>query len=96
MRKHSSSFFGLPWKRTIIILTLLTVFPLYAVAVEPTIQASGYVSWLLRNDGVLFQLGGQSFTPVTLPPTAIPPIQPKVAILTNVDSLPILKDQHGN
>ncbi|BAP57804.1 receptor protein kinase-like protein [Thioploca ingrica] len=54
------------------------------------------MSLLLRNDGVLFQLGGQSFTPATLPPTAIPPIQPKSAILTNVDSLPTLKDQHGS
>jgi Divergent InlB B-repeat domain len=96
MQNYCRSFFSLPWKQTTFILALLTVFPLYTEAVEPTIQANGNVSLLLRNDGVLFQLGGQAFTPATLPPTAIPPIQPQAAILTNVDSLPPLKDQHGS
>jgi hypothetical protein len=96
MQNYCSSFFSLPWKQTTFILALLTVFPLYTEAVEPAIQVNGYMSLLLRNDGVLFQLGGQAFTPATLPPTAIPPIQPKAAILTDVDFLPILKDQHGS
>ncbi|NJO17272.1 MAG: hypothetical protein HC877_16470 [Thioploca sp.] len=97
MRNDYSSFFGCPWKRTSLILTLLTIFPLYTeAAVEPTIRAVGSASLLLRNDGVLFQLGGQAFTPVTLPSTVISPIQPQTAILTNVDSLPILKDQYGS
>ncbi len=96
MRNDYSSFFGCPWKWVSLILTLLTIFPLYTEAVEPTIRTTNNAALLLRNDGVLFQLGGQTFTPATLPPTAIPPIQPQTTILTNVDSLPILKDQYGS
>jgi len=67
-------------------LAFLLALPLPSLAAEATIQAKNGVSLLLRNDGVLLQLGGQSFTPAPLP--AILPIQAKAVILTGVDSLP--------
>jgi hypothetical protein len=96
MQNYCRFFWSSLWRRTFLVLAFLIILPLRTVAVEPTIRTIGNASLLLRNDGVLFQLGGQAFTPATLPPTAILPIQPQTAILTNVDSLPILKDQHGS
>jgi len=68
------------------------------LAAEPTIRASGGVSLGLRNDGVLFQWGGQAFTPVPLEGTLATPLHPEAVILSQVASLPRreLQDEFGN
>jgi len=68
-------------------LAVISPTPL-AAEVEPMIQAGIGFSLGLRNDGVLFQFGGDAFTPVPLEGTAVTPLHPDRVILTNVTSLP--------
>ena len=76
-------------KISIIILILLlelTSIKL-AVATEPTIYISDDFSLALRDDGILFQFGGQPFTPAELDENVIVTLQPDKVILTDIDYL---------
>lgn len=96
-----TSHITLPFKPStlaVCIIAALHFTPSHVLAAELAIRASGGVSLGLRNDGVLFQLGGQTFTPIPLDGTVATPIQPSAAILNNVSSLPLREpqDEFGN
>jgi len=90
--------------RGMTLLSLLTVLGLMntpaAIAAEPTIYIpsgetpSPHFSLGLRNDGVLFQFGGQQFTPATLDGSVATPTQPDAVILTGIASL-LMDDNKG-
>jgi alpha-tubulin suppressor-like RCC1 family protein len=83
---------------SVFILYLLIFFNIHlsAMAVEPAIFSTPSASFGLRNDGILFQFGGQPFVPVSLDSTITKPIRPEAAILTNVVAVSHQTDRYNS
>jgi len=90
-----------------LLICSLLAWGVKALAVEPSITLAKGISLLLRDDGVLIQLGGYptplaSFIPLTLEDDVLAPIQSQRVVLTQIervelqDGLPEYSDTSGS
>ncbi|MDY6993926.1 MAG: hypothetical protein SVR94_15165 [Pseudomonadota bacterium] len=90
-----------------LLICSLLAWGVKTLAVEPSITLAKGISLLLRDDGVLIQLGGYPtpsgpFIPLTLEANVLPPIQSQRVVLTQIervelqDGLPEYSDSSGS